>query len=195
MWAKIQHEKGWKRKSAISVHVAEIAGSILSSSDPAVRNLAVDETPLVINDTQPQDPLPSESPLYTPPGDLDLSLHPLSIVEHATPQPLKVELTPPHAKTIPKVGRKLGGFFEMNRMLHGPLGLLQAKSESNTWKSFMWNLPRAVLKFALNASIDTLPTRKFPLSFRLIRLDTAEKIYLFFVTKTHTYTQDFFKAR
>jgi hypothetical protein len=36
--------------------------------------------------------------------------------------------------------------------------LLQAESEAITWKSYMWNLPRGVLKFALNASIDTLPT-------------------------------------
>jgi hypothetical protein len=36
--------------------------------------------------------------------------------------------------------------------------LLQAESEGITWKSYMWNLPRGVLKFALNTSIDTLPT-------------------------------------
>jgi hypothetical protein len=36
--------------------------------------------------------------------------------------------------------------------------LLQAESEGITWKSDMWNLPCGVLKFALNASIDTLPT-------------------------------------
>jgi hypothetical protein len=36
--------------------------------------------------------------------------------------------------------------------------LLQAECEGITWKSYMWNLPRGVLNFALNASIDTLPT-------------------------------------
>jgi hypothetical protein len=36
--------------------------------------------------------------------------------------------------------------------------LLQAESEGITWKSYMWNLYRGVLKFALNAGIDTLPT-------------------------------------
>jgi hypothetical protein len=36
--------------------------------------------------------------------------------------------------------------------------LLQAESEGITWKSYMWNPPRGVLKFALNASIETLPT-------------------------------------
>jgi hypothetical protein len=53
--------------------------------------------------------------------------------------------------------------------MHGPLAsdakpcketsaLLQAESEGITWKSYVWNLPRDVLKFALNTSIDTLPT-------------------------------------
>jgi hypothetical protein len=36
--------------------------------------------------------------------------------------------------------------------------LLQAESEGITWKSYMWNFPYGLLKFALNASIDTLPT-------------------------------------
>jgi hypothetical protein len=36
--------------------------------------------------------------------------------------------------------------------------LLQAESEGITWTLYMWNLSRGVLKFALNGSIDTLPT-------------------------------------
>jgi hypothetical protein len=36
--------------------------------------------------------------------------------------------------------------------------LLQAENESITWKSYMWDLPRGVLKFDVNNSMDTLPT-------------------------------------
>jgi hypothetical protein len=36
--------------------------------------------------------------------------------------------------------------------------LLQAENESITWKLHMWDLPRDVMKFSLNSSIDTLPT-------------------------------------
>jgi hypothetical protein len=36
--------------------------------------------------------------------------------------------------------------------------LLQAENEGITWKSYMWNLPCGVLQFALNASVDKLPT-------------------------------------
>jgi hypothetical protein len=34
--------------------------------------------------------------------------------------------------------------------------LLQAENESITWKSYMWDLPRGVLKFPVNNSIETL---------------------------------------
>jgi hypothetical protein len=37
-------------------------------------------------------------------------------------------------------------------------GNLQAENESITWKSYMWDLPHGVLKFAVNSSIDMLPT-------------------------------------
>jgi hypothetical protein len=43
-------------------------------------------------------------------------------------------------------------------MQENPLALLQAENESIIWKFYMWNLPRGVLKFAVNSSIDILPT-------------------------------------
>jgi hypothetical protein len=36
--------------------------------------------------------------------------------------------------------------------------LLQAGNENIKWKSYMWDLPRGVLKFAVNSSMDTLLT-------------------------------------
>jgi hypothetical protein len=36
--------------------------------------------------------------------------------------------------------------------------LLQAENENITWKSYMWDLPRGVLKLAVKSSIDMLPT-------------------------------------
>jgi hypothetical protein len=36
--------------------------------------------------------------------------------------------------------------------------LLQAENKSITWKSYVWDLPHGVLKFAVNSSMDTLPT-------------------------------------
>jgi hypothetical protein len=60
--AKVQREQKWTRKSVISVCSAEIAETILSSTEPAIGNVAVVEPPLVIHDTQPQDPQPPQSP-------------------------------------------------------------------------------------------------------------------------------------
>ncbi len=36
--------------------------------------------------------------------------------------------------------------------------VMQAEQVDLTWRSCIYNLPRQVLKFAINASIDTLPT-------------------------------------
>jgi hypothetical protein len=64
--AKVQREKMWTRKSAISVRAAKISGTILSSMEPAIVNVAVFEPPLVIHDIQPQDPQPLQSPFTCP---------------------------------------------------------------------------------------------------------------------------------
>jgi hypothetical protein len=54
--AKVQREQKWTRKSAISVRAAKIAGTIFSSTEPAISNVAVVEPPLGIYNAQPQDP-------------------------------------------------------------------------------------------------------------------------------------------
>jgi hypothetical protein len=41
--AKVQHEQKWMRKSAISVRAAEIAGTILPFTEPAIGNVAAVE--------------------------------------------------------------------------------------------------------------------------------------------------------
>jgi hypothetical protein len=118
--AKVQREQKWTRKSAIYVHADEIAGTILSSTGPAIGNVAVVEPPLVIHDTQPQDPQPPQSPLHALPGDLDLPLHPHTTVKPG-PQPPQVEPIPTQA--VPKVSaiRPLTEFFKMRRVRHGLL--------------------------------------------------------------------------
>jgi hypothetical protein len=61
-------------------------------------------------------------------------------------------------------GGKLGEFFKRKRMRHRLLASASilcketSLNKSITWKSYMWDLPRGVLKFAVNSSIETLPT-------------------------------------
>jgi hypothetical protein len=88
------------------------------------------------------------------------------------PQPPQVEPIPTQADSVPKVlaiRKELCRVFReeddawtacvCSYTMQGNLfALLQAESEGIIWKSHMWNLPHGVLKFALNASIDTLPT-------------------------------------
>jgi hypothetical protein len=170
--AKVQREQKWTRKSAICVRTAEIAETILSSTEPAIGNIAVVELPLVIHDTQTQDTQPPQSHLHAPPRDLDLPLRLHPIVELG-PQPLQVEPIPTQADTVPKVlsiRREVRRVFQEEEdeawaaRVHGytmqgnHFALLQAKNESITWKSYMWDLLSGVLKFAVNSSMDTLTT-------------------------------------
>jgi hypothetical protein len=100
--AKVQREQKWTRKFSISVCAAKIAGTILSSTEPTIGNITVVEPPLVIHDTQPQDPQPPQSPLRAPSGDLDLPLQPHPNVEPGS-QPPQVEPIPTQADTVSKV--------------------------------------------------------------------------------------------
>ena len=50
-----------------------------------------------------------------------------------------------HIKTLIKQGR----FLELTQM----------EQTDATWKSYLYNLPKGTMKFVLNASIDTLPTK------------------------------------
>jgi hypothetical protein len=154
-----------------SFRATKIAGTILPSMEHAICKVVVVESPLVIHDTQPQYPQPSQSPLHAPPGDLELPLHPHPIVEPG-PQPPQVEPIPTQANTVPKVSairREDRRVFQKEdqawaarvskyTMQRNLFTLLQAENESVTWKSYMWNLPHGVLKFAVNSSIDMFPT-------------------------------------
>jgi hypothetical protein len=146
--------------------------TVLSSKEPVIGDSAVVEPPLAIHDTQPQYPQPPQSPLHAQPGDLDLPLHLHQIVEPG-PQPPQVQPIPTQADSVPKVlaiRKEVWRIFREEEddawaacirgyTMQGNLfALLQAESQGITWKSYKWNLPRGVLKFALNASIDTLPT-------------------------------------
>jgi hypothetical protein len=169
--AKIQNKQRWTRKCAISVLAAEIAESIVSSTEPAIGNISVVEPPLVIHDTQPQDPQPPQSPLHVPPGDLDHLLHPHPILEPGQ-QPPQVEPILTQADTVPKmlaIRREARRVFQKEdeawaarvskyTMQGNLFALLQAENKSITWKSYMWDLPRGVLKFAVNSSMDMLLT-------------------------------------
>jgi hypothetical protein len=74
----------------------------LSSKKHVIGYAAVVELPLAIHDTQTQDPQPPQSPLHAQSGDLDLPLHPHSIVEPG-PQAPQVEPIPTQVDSVPKV--------------------------------------------------------------------------------------------
>jgi hypothetical protein len=147
--AKVQREQEWTRKFAISVSAAEIAETFLTSKEPVIGDAAVVKPPLVIHDTQPQDPQPLQSPLHAQPRDLDLPLHPHPIVEPG-PQPPQVEPIPTQADSVSKVSafrKEVRRVFREEEddawatrvrgyTMQGNLfALLQAESEGIIWKS------------------------------------------------------------
>jgi hypothetical protein len=132
----------------------------------SICNVTVVEPPLIIQDTQTKDPQPLQRLLHAPPGDSDLPRHPLPIVEPG-PQPPQVEPIPTQANTVLKVlairqevGRVEAWAACIRRYtMQGKLfALLQTENEGITWKLYIWDLPCGVLKFAMNSSINMLPT-------------------------------------
>jgi hypothetical protein len=92
------------------------------------------------------------------------------------PQSPQVELIRTQADTVPKMSvirQEVKESFKEEEdeawavcvrgytMQRNLFALLQAEDESITWKSYMWDLPCGVLKFAVNSSIDMLPTFSF----------------------------------
>ena len=116
----------WKRKSAISVRAAEIAGSILSSSDPATDTTV--ESP----------PWSSMTPNLKIPCHLKASYaHSLGIlIYHCTLTQLRsmtlhnrhrlssLHHTPSLSQKCRLLGGRLEGFFRRKRMLHGLLAFV-----------------------------------------------------------------------
>jgi hypothetical protein len=89
------------------------------------------------------------------------------------PQPQQVKPIPTQDDTVSKVSaitREVRRVFQEEEdegwaacicrytMQENLFALLQAENENITWNSYMWDLPHGVLKFAVNSSMDTLPT-------------------------------------
>jgi hypothetical protein len=120
--AKVQLEHRWTIKFAIFVGAAKIAATILSSTEPAVGNVAVVEPPLVIHDTQPQDPLPP--PLYM--DLLEILTFYYTRIQLWNQTHNRRKLSPSQHRLILSQkcrpsGEKLGEFFKKRRMRHGLL--------------------------------------------------------------------------
>ena len=50
-------------------------------------------------------------------------------------------------------------FVLFSSLLQGDyIALLMEEGNCITWKSFLWDLPQGVLKFAINAGLNTLPS-------------------------------------
>jgi hypothetical protein len=97
----------------------------------------------------------AQSPLHALPGDLDLPLHPHPIMEPG-PQPPQVELIQGQSDTVPKVSairREVRRVFQEEEDEAWAAGIRWYTMQGN-----LLHVPRGVLKFSVNSSIDMLPT-------------------------------------
>ena len=118
-------------------------------------------SPLLFSPASPAPPSSPESPPPTPPAFSFPS-------PHSQPLPPPPPSTPVLARKVLKrtiqrgVQERVNDFWreKIGRyMMQGDyLALLIEEGVSISWKSYMWDIPQGVLKFALNAGINTLPS-------------------------------------
>ena len=110
-------------------------------------------------------PLPIQEPVLTVGQSLDDSLVSSSSEEVVVPpQGPTASLTKKGLKEKIQAGvqGRVNDFWKEkvgHYLMQGDyLALIMEEENDITWKSFLWDIPQGVLKFAINAGINTLPT-------------------------------------
>ena len=132
---------------------------ILSPSRPFSPPLSVSspiaQSPLALPPIFPTSPPVSLIPPSTPPS------HPTQPLLHPPPLP-EISRNVLKRKIQKGVQERVNDFWKgrVGRyVMQGDyLALLMEEGDSITWKSYLWDIPQGVLKFALNAGVNTLPS-------------------------------------
>ena len=117
-------------------------------------------------------PRPSSPPLPLPPLSLTpppLITQPVASISSPPTQPaLPAPALPPVTRNVLKrkiqrgIQERVDNFWKERigryAMQGDYLALMIDEGDSITWKSFLWDMPQGVLKFALNAGVNTLPS-------------------------------------
>ena len=158
-------------------------GNTLDSSHGNWSSLDVEGilSPLPPRSVQPSSPLPSLPSSSSPPSSPLLFSSPLDSRPYSTPLSLPPSIPPPPSPPTPPIPplpemsrnvlkRKIqrGIQERVNDFWKGRIGryvmqgdylaLLIEEGDCVTWKSYIWDIPQGVLKFALNAGVNTLPS-------------------------------------
>ena len=161
------YAKGLLEELVTPVNISEnslTVGNNLDDSQNSWSSLELDGIPL-------SPPPPTPPPLTLPPPILSPpALPPLSPLPPTPPPPTPPPSTPVSDLTRKSLKRKIQRGVE-NRVsnfwrekigryvMQGDyLALIMEEGISITWKSYMWDIPQGVLKFAINAGVNTLPT-------------------------------------
>ena len=188
MDSKENREDGWRRKFSSAIYakglIEELVTPVVSIEEPLTLGNALDsslsswsslELDGILSPPPPssQPPRASPLPLLNSPPPLIPSTAPLSMPTQ--PSPLSQPAQPAQPPSLPGLTRKVlkrkiqrgvqervSNFWSERigrYVMQGDyLALLFEEGDSISWKSYMWDVPQGVLKFAINAGINTLPS-------------------------------------
>ena len=175
---KEEREAGWRRKFSPAIYAKGLiqdlvppvamdeevstVGNGLDSSNDSWSSLELDGPPLPPPPpVVPSLPPPSVSPLPVSPAPAPpMSVSP-SLPASATQarDAMKRQLK---GKVQSRVREEFNDFWKEKigrYVMQGDfLALVKEEQDSITWRSFLWDVPQGVLKFAVNAGINTLPS-------------------------------------
>ena len=171
--SKETREAAWSRKFSSAVDTRNLINDLVVNNPPLPNAPPLPDVPPPPPTSQPppptsQPPPPTPGPLLSPTGlnpALDFSRESLFSDEEERVD--AVVLAPLKRKQLTReVQRRIqaqtdeywSGKIRSLIMQGNFLSLLIEEDSNVTWKSYLWNMPRGVVKFALNSSLETLPT-------------------------------------
>ena len=138
-----------------SVENSLTVGNTLDVSQSSWSSLEFDESlPLLGPPQPPPSPPPPPTPAI-PQSPLPPAPSPPSAAGELTRKALKRKIQRGVEKRVSDFWREKIGRYVMQGDY---LALIMEEGDSITWKSYMWDIPQGVLKFAINAGVNTLPT-------------------------------------
>ena len=137
--SKEEREGGWSRKFSPATHVKGLIAEVVPPLP--IETISTEDQDPDVSLGSDVDEIPA-SPPVVPPGTLSRKL-------------LKGKIQSGVQGRVNDFWREKVG----NYIMQGDyLALIMEEGNCVTWRSFIWDIPQGVLKFAINAGINTLPT-------------------------------------
>ena len=171
--SKENREDKWRRKFSSAAYakglIAEVVTPLVSDEISLTLDNPLDDSQASWSSLEFEGPLTPSQPLSPPPSLLAPALPPAASSPDA-PQPPPISAPSSSELTSKVLKRKIqrGVQERVNDFWKEKVGrcmkqgdylaLIIEEGSCTTWKSYMWDIPQGVLKFAINAGVNTLPS-------------------------------------